>query len=101
MFEALEPLSVLGHRPDILPEGDLLRRGRTEHFTEPTQMGRPPGGPTCLANIVAKQASFETQLGGLKIADGVFTGAAQITDGFVLALRDIDGCELARPHQAG
>jgi len=101
LVEALEPLSGLGHRPALLLEDDLLRRGRTDHCPAPTPMGRTPGGPTCRAKIVAKQERCETPPGGLKSASGVFTGAAQVTAGFVLALRDIDGCELARPQQAG
>ena len=77
-----------------LLEDDLLSRGGTDHFGEPPQMGRPPGGTARRADIVPEHKGFETARGGLEITDGVFTSPAEVTDGFVLHSRDIDGGEV-------
>jgi hypothetical protein len=71
-------------------------RGRLVYGAESSpQMGWAPGGPAGIADIMAEQKGFETELGGLEIADGIFTSPAEVTDGFVLHRRDIDGGEIA------
>jgi hypothetical protein len=49
---------------------------------------------------VAKQEGFEAQLGGLKIAYGIFPIPAQVADGFICHCGGIDGCEIIGAHQA-
>jgi hypothetical protein len=44
---------------------------------------------------MSEQEGFEPILGGLEIADGIFTRAAEVADGFVFHRRDIDGGEIA------
>jgi hypothetical protein len=100
MVEALEALSVRGHRPDILLEDELLRWGRTAHCTEPTPVGGAPGGSACIANIVAQQAGFAAQLGGLQIPEGIFASPAQLADGCIFHVGDIDGGEITGAPQA-
>ena len=85
---------MLMNRADVFLEDDLLRRGGTDHFGEPPQVGRAPGGSTCIADIMAKQKGVETELGGLKIAEGIFTSPAEVADGFVFHRRDFDGGEV-------
>jgi hypothetical protein len=62
-------------------------------------MGRAPGGMACIADIVPKQKGFETELGGLEIPQGIFTGAGEITNRFIFHRGDIDACEIPRAHQ--
>ena len=83
LFETLQAFGVLVHRPDIFLEDDLLGRGGTDHFREPAQVGRAPGGPARIADIMPQQKRFEPELGGLEIPDGIFASPAQIADGFV------------------
>jgi hypothetical protein len=94
LFETSQAFSVLGHRSDIFLADDLLRRGRTDHFREPAQMGWTPGGLTRIADVMPQPKCFEPELGGLEIPDGVFTRPAQIADGFVFDLGNIDGSEV-------
>src|SRR4029453_1902118 len=94
LLQALEAFGVLMDRADILLEDNLLSRGGTDHFGEPPQMGRPPGGTARIADIVPEQKGFEPELGGLEITDGVFTSPTEVTDGFAPHPRDIDGSEV-------
>ena len=94
LFETLEAFGVFVDRSDIFLEDDLLRRGGTDHLAEPSQVGRAPGGPARIADIVAQQEGFETKLGGLEITDGIFTSPAEVADGFVFHRGDIDGGEI-------
>ena len=68
---------------------------------EPPQVGRAPGGPARIADIVPEQKRFEPKLGGLEITDGIFTSPAEVADGFIFDLGDIDRGEVTRAHQAG
>ncbi len=99
LFETLQAFSVLVHRPDICLEDELLRRGRTDHFREPAQVGRTPGGPARIADIMPQQKRFEPERGGFAIPDGVFARSAQIADGFVFDLWNIDASEVPRAHE--
>jgi hypothetical protein len=78
LLQSLEAVGVLVDRADVFLVNDLLRRGGTDHFREPPQMGWAPGGPARIADIVAEQKGFEPELGGLEIADGIFTGPAEV-----------------------
>jgi hypothetical protein len=64
-------------------------------------VGRAPGGPARIPNILPQQKRFEPKLGGFESADGIFTGTAQVTNGFVLNLRDVDRGQVTRAQQPG
>ena len=44
---------------------------------------------------------MEPKLGGFAIAEGIFTGAAQVPNGFILNRGDVDRGQVPRAHQAG
>jgi hypothetical protein len=77
----------------------LLSRCRTDHFREPAEVGRAPGGPARIADIMSEPEGFETELGRLEVSQGIFTGAGEITHGFIFYLGNLDGGEIARAHQ--
>ena len=101
VFETLQAFSGLVHRPDIFLEDDLLRRGRTDHVSEPAQVGWPPGGLARIAEIMPQQKRFEPERGGLEIPEGLFASPAQVAEGFVFDLWNLDGSEVPRAHEAG
>ena len=92
---------MFGDRADVFLEDDLLRRGGTDDLAEPAEVGRAPGGPARIADIVPQEKGFEPELRGLEIADGIFTRPAQVTNGFIFDLGHIDRGEVPRAHQAG
>jgi hypothetical protein len=94
VFETLQAFSGLVHGPDICLEDDVLRRGRTAHLSEPAPVGWPPGGPAGVADIVPQEKRFEPAFGGLEILDGIFAGPAQIADGLVFDLWNLDGRQI-------
>jgi hypothetical protein len=100
LFETWQAFSVLVHRPDIFLEDELLRRGRTDDFREPAPGGRPPGGLARIAAILPEQTRVEPELGGLEIPDSIFTRPAQLAEGFVCDLGNIDGREVPRAHES-
>jgi hypothetical protein len=71
LFEALEAFGVLGNRSDVCVKAELLSRWGAAHFREPAQGGRVPSGPAYGPDILPEQQGFESQLGGLGIAEGV------------------------------
>lgn len=85
---------ALGYGTYVFLEDDLLGRGRTDNFGEPTQMSRAPVGAAHIADVVAEQEGFEAVLGGLEILYGIVARAAEVPDGLVLDSRDIDGGEI-------
>src|SRR5438874_8199650 len=52
VFQTLEAFGLFGHGLDIFLKDNLLRGGGTNHFTEPTQVGRAPIGSPRIADIV-------------------------------------------------
>jgi hypothetical protein len=93
--------AVVRHGSDVFLENDWLRGRGTDHRTKPAEMGWAPGGLARVAAIVAQEKGFEAMLGCLEIAQRIFTGTTEVTDGFVRDLWDINGREVARAHQAG
>jgi hypothetical protein len=51
-------------------------------------------------NIVPEQEGFQTEFCSFEIIDGIFTGAGEVADGFIVHGGDIDGGEIPRAHQA-
>jgi hypothetical protein len=101
LFPTLQACRVFGDRPDVVLEDHLLRRGGTDDFAEPPEVGRAPGRLARIAEIVPEQKGFETELRRLEVANGVFTSPTQITDGFIFHGGDVDGSEISRTHEAG
>ena len=64
-------------------------------------MGRAPMGPTGVADIVSESESFESKLGVLKIAEGIFTCPSEVAYGFIFHCGDIDHGEITRARQPG
>ena len=101
LFETLETVVVFADGSDICLKDDVLRRGGTDHLREPSQVGRAPIGPSCVADIVSEQKGFETELGVFQIAEGIFTRPRQVANGFIFSFGDIDRGEIARAGQPG
>src|SRR4029450_11557943 len=101
LCQTCKPFSVLGDGSDVFLEHNLLGGSGTDHLAEPPQVGRAPGGPARIPNILPQQKRFEPKLGGFESADGIFTGTAQVTNGFVLNLRDVDRGQATRAEPPG
>jgi hypothetical protein len=65
------------------------------------EVGRAPGSPARIADIMAAQEGFETELGGFEVSQGIFTGTGEITHGFIFDLGNVNGGEIPRAHQPG
>ena len=89
-FKTPQPFRLFRDGLDIFLKDDLLRGGRTDDLTEPAQVSWAPGRLPRITDIVAQQKGFEPILGRLEIAQGIFSGTAQVTDGFSLHPGDVD-----------
>jgi hypothetical protein len=49
--------------------------------------------PAHVPDIVSEQEGFATKRGVVQIAAGIFTGAGEVTEGFLVHLGDRDGGE--------
>ena len=58
-FETAQTFSLCSDGLDVCLKDHVLRRGGTDHLTEPAQVGRTPIGPPCVADIVPQQEGFE------------------------------------------
>ena len=61
-------------------------------------MGRPPGGPAFIADVLVQQEGLHAGLGGLEISNRILAGGA---DRLVRARGDIDRREIPGAHQPG
>ena len=82
VFETLQARGLFGHGLAVCLQDHWLRRGGTDHLTEPAQVGRAPIGSPCRADSVPQPEGFEPPLGRLQIPAGLFTRPAQVADGF-------------------
>jgi len=101
LVETLEAFGVIIHRPDIVLKDDLLSRWGADDFRKPSEVGRVRMGPAYVADILPEQEGLESELGGLEIADGVFTRPGGIPDGFIFGFGDRDRREITGSCQAG
>lgn len=99
--ETLEAFRVFGHGTDRVLQDDLLRRCWAHHLREPPEMGRVPGGPARVPDVVPAQKGFETELGIFEIAEGIFACPGEVAHGFICHLGDLDRGEIPRARQAG
>lgn len=63
-------------------------------------MSGAPDGSAGVLDIMPEQERLETELGCLEIAHGVFARSREITDGFVVDIRDVDRGEIAGSQKA-
>ena len=71
LVKTLEAFRVFVHGTDIFLKDDVLCRGWANHFREPPEMGRVPGGPARVPDVVPEQEGFETEFGVCEIAEGI------------------------------
>ena len=95
-FPALEPVGLLGHRPDILRKDALLGRRRADHVGSPPQLRRRPMRPPLIPNVLAEQQGFEPHLGRLEVLEPLLPGSNHIPDCFLLDARHVHRPEVAR-----
>ena len=89
LLQTLKSLHVFVDRAHVFLENDVLRRCGTDHFREPSERGRVPGGPAGVAAIVPQQKGCAPQFRRLEIADGIFPRPAEVADGCILHHGDI------------
>ena len=77
----------------------LAGQGWADDLAEPSQMGRPPGGPARIADIVAQQEGFEPVLGGLEIPMASSRARLRSRMASSSTVGDIDRREIARAPQ--
>ena len=101
LCETLQTFRVLVDSADICLQDNVLGRGRTDHVREPPEMGRVPGGLTCITYVVPQQKSLQPKFRGLQVLDGIFPRAAQVAAGCICDFGHIDGSEVPRAHALG
>ena len=94
LVQTPEALRVFRDGPDLCLQDDLLRRGGTDDFREPPEVSRAPIGPARIADILAEQEGFESELGIFEIADRIFARPREIPDCFIVHFGDIHGGEV-------
>ena len=90
LFQTFEAFGVFGDGPHVCLEDHLLRGRRTDDLRQPAEVGGAPSGLARRAKILPQEKRFEAACGGLEIAQGIFARAAQVPDGVVRDLWDID-----------
>jgi hypothetical protein len=95
VLEPVEAFGMLLHCSAVFLQNNLLRGRGTDHCREPPQVGRAPIGPAGVADIVAQQKGFKTELGVFAITDGICTRPGEVAHGFIVDLGDIDHSEIA------
>jgi len=101
LCQTLEALGVLTHGSDVFWKDDVLRRCLTDDFREPSEVGRVPSGPAGVTDIVSQQEGFETELGVLESADGLFPRPREVTDGRIVDPGALDWGEITGTRQPG
>jgi hypothetical protein len=76
LFQTRQPFRVVGDRSDVFLEHDLRRRGGTDHFAEPAEVGWVPGDPACVPDSVPQEQGCQPKLRGLQTTDGLCTRSA-------------------------
>jgi len=84
VLPTLKALPVVVDRAPVCLANDGVRRCGPEHFREPAEMGRLPGGPAGVAESMPQQKGCAPQWRCLAIADGLFPRPAEVADGFRL-----------------
>ena len=93
LCQTRQPFRVFVDRADLCVQDHGLSRGGTDDFAEPAEVGRAPGGPAGIANSVPQPQGVQTTCRGLEVTAGIVTRAAQVADGCICNVGDIDGGE--------
>lgn len=101
LFATLETFGVCVHGPDIVLEDDVWRRGGPDDRRAPPEVGRSPGGPARLAEVVSEKQRCQAKFGGLQGTDDSFTSPTQVANGLICNRGNIDRGESPRAHQTG
>jgi hypothetical protein len=99
--EALKPFGVRGHSAAVFLEDEWLGWRGPDDRAAPPAGSRAPGGPACIPEVLPQEQRCEPKLRGLESVDGIFTGPAQVPNGFSCHLGHIDRGEGPRAPQAG
>ena len=89
------------NRMDIFLKAEWLRRGGTDHLSEPLEVGRAPIGSARIPDSWSQPKGVETELGVFEIADGIFMRPGEIAHGSIFDGGDIEGGGITRAGQAG
>lgn len=101
VFNAINPGDELF---DLLEEffTDDVVRGEWEfEITEVAHVGLGPGGLESMVVSEAAEQSEETALGAAEVVHGIDAGAAEVADGLIGLVRDVDGGEFSGAQEAG
>jgi hypothetical protein len=99
-----EPLdAALGFvdRVAVLLQRDVLRRDGEAEIGQPAAIRARPAGASGIASTLAEQERLQPVLRLCGQADGIFAGADEIAQGFIIGRRDVDGGQLASTMQPG
>jgi hypothetical protein len=88
LFQTPAALGVRMDGTDVGLQDDVLSRGGTDDFREPTEVGWAPMCPACRADILSEQEGFATELGVFESADRLFACPREITDSFIFPFGD-------------
>ena len=96
----LEAVGMLLNRAAVFLQNDVRRWGRPPHRREPPQVDRAPMGPAHLTKLGSEPKGFEAQRSVFTRAEGVFTRAGEIAQGFSVDRGDRDRGEGPRAGPA-
>jgi hypothetical protein len=86
VFETLQACGVCVDRVNVCLQDDGRGGRGTDHCRAPPEVGRAPGGPARLAEIVPQSAGCEPGCGGRDGPERLVARPGEITEGFIVAL---------------
>lgn len=101
---SLDPLDAGMIGSDALKvffEDGLHGRVRQDQFAQVTHMGLAPVSLTVVAVAVAQEEGLEAMAAAAQVIDGIGASAAEIADGFIGGLGDVDAGEFACTQESG
>jgi hypothetical protein len=101
LCQALETCGVCVDGADVCLEDHWLSRCGADHLAEPPEVGRAPGRPARVLNIMPEPEGLQTTLSRLEITAGVCTSAGEVAERFIVQPGKRDGGPITRAHQAG
>jgi hypothetical protein len=100
-FETPSTFRLLSDGLDVFLKDERLRRCRTNHLDEPSQVSGTPGGPAGRAASVPQSEGLETQLGCLQIPEGLVPCPTQGAERCIVEGRDRDRGEVPGAQEPG
>lgn len=101
LLDAGDPFDPRIHGQDVFFENQLLDGMGHPGAAQVVHVSLGPVGLSVVSKAVAKHEHAELLLGSRQGLGGVGPGAAQIADGFVTSLGNVDGGEFAGPMKPG